>query len=189
MQHSIIYEMSDLIATRLGLDGGAATQIKSALNEYWRNFAVKVMDIDDVRYRAARMGYPMSDDAAAQILQIVEDKASKVADVSMENLLDEFLDNWVVNMDWSGLSSAQMKQYFGDFVVGVRRNDGIDGTRLPADSSLLDAVQQAKQRAQREHTPVCVISGEPEDRFEQIAIYGNCLLIVTPDGELQPGTD
>ena len=186
-----ITNMARMLSQRLAEKIQVESQeIAEALREYWSDFAVHVWHTADVIFQADQMALPMSQKAAREILKNVEDKIDCEYGLTWSTI-DEAIQKWGDKISWPDLSDEELAMYSGSFVLAWHSPRLIkDIHNVVKSDNLLDAVQQARQMAERNFVDVRVIATEPfedNDDPQSVAEVGNTLMIIqNPHKEKKP---
>ena len=164
--------------------------IAEALREYWSDFAAHVWHTEDVFFQTDQMALPMSQKAAREILKNVEDKIDCEYGLTWSTI-DEAIQAWSQDICWPDLSDEELARYSGSFILAWRPPRTIrDIHRVVKSGNLLDAVQHARQSAERNYVDIRVIATEPledNDDPQSVAESGNTLMIIqNPHKEKKP---
>ena len=177
-----IQDMSLAVIKALAAQGipAPAEPIINALRDYWADYAVHVWSMDDIFDQSLRIGWPMCLADAHEILCDIEDHIDCECGITWD-VLTSSIESWGESIRWAELSDEQMAAYKGNFVLAWQTPGGDPKRYQPIiNSSLLDAIQQARKIGKRHGVSVKVISVEDwvADDPEGAVEFGYQLLTV-----------
>jgi hypothetical protein len=168
--------LEDLLKAELGLP---EEMLHETLSPLFDQVAISVWSLGDVFVQAKRMGWPISFEAALNILSVIENRENPGENGITWHTLFEAIEEWVSGMDWEGIAEKnELESFEGDFILLCEPEDAIHIQTHYQSSDLYELLNQARQLAHlHAGTPVRLYCVDPEkaEKPIEIGLRGNLL--------------
>ena len=168
--------LEDLLKAELGLP---EEMLHETLSPLFDQVAISVWSLGDVFVQAKRMGWPISFEAALNILSVIENRENPGENGITWHTLFEAIEEWASGMDWEGIAEKnELESFEGDFILLCEPEDAIHIQTHYQSSDLYELLNQARQLAHlHAGTPVRLYCVDPEkaEKPIEIGLRGNLL--------------